>query len=158
MGLIVFFHGLESGVSPDKLKYLKDRYGDVYYPDLDYRTPNLFNELYNQLKNQKIDIISGSSMGGYFAYWMGKKLGVNTLLFNPAIVERYSIEPVVDKSGSKTPHHNLILGVNDNVIKIDDTIKWFEDNEKPSNYTISLSSQGHRTPFNIFKKYFVKFG
>lgn len=157
--MVVFFHGLESKVGGPKYKFLKDRYGEVYAPSMDYfKNKNLFNEVYNQLKNQKIDIISGSSMGGYFAYWMGKKLGVDTILFNPALPYRTTIEPNVDKSGNKKAKHHIILGSNDDIILPEDTLEWLDNNANPREYTIDWESYGHRTPIESFKKYFKLYG
>lgn len=156
--MIVYFHGLESDAGGPKVKFLKDRYGEVYAPKMEYRkNVNLFNDTYEQLKNQKIDIISGSSMGGYFAYHLGKKLGVKTILFNPALPYR-SIGSNVDTSGKKSTFHTLILGSNDEVIVPEDTIKWLEDNDKVKNYFIEWGNHSHRTPFNVFTKAFKKYG
>lgn len=156
--MIVFFHGLESQVGGPKYKFLKDRYGDVYAPSMDYfKNKNLFHQTYEQLKNQKIDIISGSSMGGYFAYWMGKKLGVDTILFNPALPYR-TVEQNIDKSGNRKSIHHIIFGSNDEVIKPEDTIKWLEENDNHRNYIIEWEPYEHRTPIQSFKKYFNKYG
>jgi predicted esterase YcpF (UPF0227 family) len=157
--MVVFFHGLESQAGGPKYKFLKDRYGDVYAPSMDYfKNKNLFHQVYEQLKNQKIDIISGSSMGGYFAYWMGKKLGVDTILFNPALPYRTQVEPNIDKSGTKKSYSVIILGSDDDIIKPEDTIEWLESNESPKNYILEWEPYGHRTPIQSFKKYFNKYG
>lgn len=156
--MIVYFHGLESDAGGPKVKYLQDRYGEVYAPKMDYKkNQNLFNDTYEQLKNQKIKLITGSSMGGYFAYYMGKKLGVDTILFNPALPYR-SISSNVDTSGSKSSFHNLILGSEDIVILPEDTIKWLEENSKPRYYNIEWGNHSHRTPFNVFTSAFKKYG
>ena len=157
--MVVYFHGLESDSTGPKHTFLKKRYGDVYAPKMDYRkNHNLFNDTYEQLKNQKIDIISGSSMGGYFAYYMGKKLGVPTILFNPALPYRGSFEPNMDKSGRRTPQQHIILGHDDTVIIPEDTVKWLEDNEIRTDYDIHWGNHAHRTPYNVFTKAFKDFG
>lgn len=156
--MVAYFHGLESGVGGPKYKFLKDRYGDVYAPQMDYRQANLFHNIYEQLKNQKLELISGSSMGGYFAYWMGKKLGYDTILFNPALPYRTTVDPAVDRSGNRKSFHHIILGHADNVIVPEDTIMWLEANESRSNYHIEWENYGHRTPVPAFKKYYKDFG
>jgi hypothetical protein len=158
MGLVVFFHGLESNAGGPKYKFLKDRYGDVYSPQMDYHgNPNIFNQVYDNLKNQKIRVIIGSSMGGYFAYYLGKKLGCDTILFNPALPYRTSIDPSVDKYGSRKSFSNIILGKKDDIILPEDTVKWLTDNEKSSNYEINYEEIGHQTPINVFTKYIKKY-
>ena len=156
--MVVYFHGLESDNGGPKYKFLLDRYGEVYAPKMDYRgNRNLFHDTYEQLKNQKIDIISGSSMGGYFAYYMAKKLGVESILFNPALPYR-TMEPSVDTSGKRTPQQHIILGHEDDVIIPEDTIAWLEKHETRTDYGIEWGNHGHRTPLSVFVKAFKKFG
>lgn len=159
MGLIIYFHGLESPSGGPKYKFLKERYGDVYAPKMEYSKykNTLFNDIYEQIKNKKIDIISGSSMGGFFAYYMAKKLGSNTILFNPGLHSR-TFTPSVDISGTKVPFHDVILGEKDDVILPDKTIVWLQENEKKGNYKIHWGKNGHRTPYQLFKSTFKKFG
>jgi predicted esterase YcpF (UPF0227 family) len=157
MGLVVYFHGLESNAGGPKYKFLKDRYGDVYSPQMDYAgNPSLFDQIYNNLKNQKIEVIIGSSMGGYFAYYLGKKLGVNTILFNPALPYRTTIEPNIDKSGRQKSFSNIILGKRDIIISPEDTLEWLVNNEKSSNYSVDYEDIGHRSPVSVFTKYVKK--
>jgi predicted esterase YcpF (UPF0227 family) len=157
MGLVVYFHGLESNAGGPKYKFLKDRYGDVYSPQMDYRNPSLFDQVYNNLKNQKVEIIMGSSMGGYFAYYLGKKLGCDTILFNPALPYRTTFEPSIDKFGREKSFSNIILGKKDIIILPEDTIEWLMNNEKSANYSIEYEENGHRTPLNVFTKYVKKY-
>jgi predicted esterase YcpF (UPF0227 family) len=158
MGLVVYFHGLESNAGGPKYKILKDTYGQVYSPQMDYAgNPNLFNQVYDNLKNQKIRIIIGSSMGGYFAYYLGKKLGCDTILFNPALPYRTTFNPTVDTSGKRTSFSNVIIGKRDNIILPEDTLEWLTKNEKSSNYAIDYEENGHQTPVNIFTKYVKKY-
>jgi len=156
--MVAYFHGLESDPAGPKLKFLKDRYGDVYAPKMEYlKNTNLFHDTYEQLKNQKIDIIAGSSMGGYFAYYMAKKLGVETILFNPALPYR-TFDPNVDTSGKRTPQQHIILGAADDVITPDDTIDWLMKHESRSDYGIQWGNHGHQTPLDVFIKAFKKYG
>jgi predicted esterase YcpF (UPF0227 family) len=96
-------------------------------------------------------------MGGYFAYWMAKKLGAPTILFNPALHER-SVSVNADKSGKRTPQQTIILGVEDTVVDPQQTIEWLEKNEKRSDYGIEWANQGHRTTYSNFTKAFKKYG
>lgn len=158
MSLVVFFHGLESTAGGPKYKFLKDRYGDVYAPQMEYASnPSLFDQVYENLKNQKIRVIIGSSMGGYFAYYLGKKLGCDVILFNPALPYRTTFEPNIDKSGNRKSFCNIILGKKDDVIEPADTIEWLTNNEKASNYAIDYEDNGHQTPLNLFTKYVKKY-
>jgi predicted esterase YcpF (UPF0227 family) len=64
------------------------------------------------------DLIIGSSMGGYIADMIGSKLGVDVLLFNPALHSR-SIECDFDNGigyGGESYKRTIVLGTEDNVI------------------------------------------
>lgn len=151
---VAYLHGLESnGIGP-KNDFLKKTFSKVYDPIIDYRdTENVWDTIYNDILKFRPDYIIGSSMGGWFAYNIGKKLGVPTLLFNPALHTR-SINPNVDTSGSKYPKHTLVLGSFDKVIDPVKTERLVKDSLTKIN--INREPIGHRTPVNIFIEYVLK--
>ena len=111
---VVFLHGLESSSVSDKAKWLEVNY-NAYCPEMDYRNPNEFQDLYNEILKINPRMIIGSSMGGYFAYAIGTLLGIKTMLLNPAVHSR-SFEPQGVQIGNVPVHHTVILGRKDNVI------------------------------------------
>ena len=154
MTKIAFFHGLESPAVSDKTQYLNDNFKNVYAPPMDYKDPSLFTHVLAQVRSRNIDLLVGSSMGGYFAYCISTLTGIPTILFNPAITGR-SIEPKV--SFGKAPSlHIVVLGKNDDVIIPYKTVEWFKENGK-GNFSFNWESNGHRTPIDIFKKYVNSF-
>ena len=55
---MLFLHGLESKLSDEKRSIL-EAYGTVIAPDLDYKSkPNIIQDLYDDYKNQEINMIS----------------------------------------------------------------------------------------------------
>lgn len=139
-----------------------DYFPNAYIPAMDYfNNPHIFTEQYLYLKDfaesKKLKLLIGSSMGGYFAYYLGKKLNIPTLLFNPALPYR-SFEPKdVDKTGNYYPFNNIVIGINDDIIIPKDTVKWLKEYEYAKNYQIFYEEMGHRTPIDVFKKYVFKF-
>ena len=81
---VAFFHGLESPAISDKTVALEKLFDYVYDPAMDYKDSGLFNKVLAEVKKQKIDLLIGSSMGGWFAYCISTLTGIPTLLFNPA--------------------------------------------------------------------------
>ena len=53
------------------------------------------NFVNGEFKNQSINAIIGSSMGGFAGYYLAKSLGVRAMLYNPALPYRTSIEQFV---------------------------------------------------------------
>lgn len=151
---VAYLHGLESKGIGRKNDFLNKTFSKVYDPIIDYKdTENVWDIIYRDMLDFKPDYIIGSSMGGWFAYNLGKKLGVPTLLFNPALHNR-SINPKVDISGSKYPSHTLVLGDFDTVIDPIETERIIQDGL--TNFNINRESIGHRTPINIFIEHVLK--
>ena len=92
---ILFLHGLESKLSDEKRAIL-ETYGTVIAPDLEYKSnPNVIQNLYDEFKNQDINTIIGSSMGGFAGFHLANSLGICALLYNPALPYRNSIEQII---------------------------------------------------------------
>lgn len=147
---IAFFHGLESPAISDKTEYLEGTYSDVYAPAMDYTKAGLFSDMLKEVKERNIDLLVGSSMGGWFAYCISTLTGIPTLLFNPAVHSR-SMEPEV-KRGSTKANHVVILGKSDKLIDPYKTKDWFKTSGV-GRFTFHMESNSHRTPIGIFKKW-----
>jgi uncharacterized protein len=145
---VAFFHGLESKPVSQKTYALRETFDEVYDPPMDYKDPEMFNKILKHLQENPVDLLIGSSMGGYFAYCLSTILGTRTLLFNPAIHSR-PIEPVVTL-GDKVSNHLVVLGDKDNIIKPSESIEFFNN---VKNVTISREDIAHSIPIEVFKSY-----
>lgn len=158
MKKIAYLHGLEAKAGGVKYDYLKEQYKVSFAAQIDYWEDDIFEKIFLQLKSKKLDLIIGSSMGGFFAYHLAKKLNVPTVLFNPALLLSYIDEykgvdlTKIDQSGTKTPFHNVVLGKNDEVIPPHTTIAFLEKEEE-SHHKIIMEYHAHRTPVETFKKH-----
>jgi hypothetical protein len=147
---VAFFHGLESPAVSDKTVALEKLFDYVYDPAMDYKDQGLFNTVLNEVKKQKIDLLIGSSMGGWFAYCISTLTGIPTLLFNPAVQGR-SFDPNVMR-GSTNARHTIVFGKSDDLIDPKKSLNWFKSNGVGS-FDYNYESNGHRTPIGIFKKW-----
>ena len=157
-GLIVFLHGLESSAYGEKSDFLKNNFTNTFIPELNYKEidpKDLFDSIYNQLVGQNIKLIIGSSMGGYLAYCLCKKLGVRGLLFNPAL-SLNSLGIQFDNSGQLKPHLDIVLGQFDKVVNPQLTIDWLFENEDSTTYSVSYEDIEHRIPLDVFTKHTLK--
>lgn len=157
-GLIVFLHGLESSAYGEKSDFLKNSFPNTFIPELKYKEidpKTLFDSIYNQLAGQDIKLIIGSSMGGYLAYCLCKKLGVNGLLFNPALSTN-SLGIQFDSTGRLNPHLDIVLGEFDKVVEPQLTIDWLSKNEDSTAYSLFFESIEHRIPIDVFEKHTLK--
>ena len=146
---VAFFHGLESPAVSEKNRALDSTFDFVYAPPMPYQTPSLFEKVLSEVKKNKIDLLIGSSMGGYFAYCISTLTGIPTLLFNPAMQGR-SMDPKVRK-GNKAAKHIVIFGKNDMVINPIETEAYFK-REGIGTFTFHKYNMEHRIPIGIFEE------
>ena len=151
---VAFFHGLESKPHSEKNIELVKHFGEsnVYAPAMDYRDPNLFETVLKEIKERDIQLLIGSSMGGYFAYFLSTMTGIPTLLFNPAIIGR-SFDPYpLKRLGNLPAKHTVVLGINDDVIDPIESTAYFM-NKGIGEFEYNKEDIGHRIPIEIFTKY-----
>jgi predicted esterase YcpF (UPF0227 family) len=121
---VAFFHGLDSPALSEKSFALREKFDKVYDPAMDYKDPEIFNRVLKHLQENPVDLLIGSSMGGYFAYCLSTILGTRTLLFNPAVHSR-PLEPIV-QLGGKESNHLIVLGNTDTIITPKETELFFQ--------------------------------
>ena len=147
MKKIVYLHGLESDPGGPKVSFLAEK-GMVYAPTMDYKTLDLHEFI---LTLGMPDLIIGSSMGGYIADIIGSQLGVDVLLFNPALHSR-SIDFDFDNGvgyGGENYKRTIILGTEDDVINPKTTKKLWPVYDNSAKFE-EIEGMGHRTPLDVF--------
>jgi hypothetical protein len=163
-GKKIFFN---KGLKHDILK----KYGDnIYTPEvLWYSDPNLFNTIIKTIENKKIDIIIGSSAGGYMSYYLSNYYKLPSLMFNPAVAETSEapvIQPVPQYIKNSDPYNKQMVIVGNRDLKIRGgvdfnlVINFFKSNNffnVKTNKMYIESGMSHGVPNNIFEKYFDKF-
>lgn len=155
---ILYLHGLESKVGGPKVEYLEMLGHKVDAPDMCWDYSGNFISIADHIAYEDdFDLIIGSSMGGYFAYELGKMFDIPVLLLNPALHSR-SIEPHVEKVHEDLAADPLVflgVGANDDVINYEKTLEIL-DNEagcffRPNYFK---GNHGHQTPLDFFQKIF----
>ena len=161
MKKILYLHGLESSNVCEKVDFLREQ-AEVLAPLIDYKNPNIVNELMNMVESFQPTLIIGSSMGGYLGLFLADNYKIECLVFNPAIHScSFEIKVPSSKGSDFTFQPIVILGMEDNVInplltkEILDTAYFYCDIEE-------IEGMGHRVPLNVFinmynkyEKYFI---
>lgn len=153
---ILFLHGLESKLSPQK-RVIIEKYGNVIAPDVAYKSnPDMIKYLYDAYETQDINAIIGSSMGGFVGYHLANCLGICALLYNPALPYRGSIEQIIPSNLplNESKLIRIVLGGQDDIIKAKDNLAFLAQNCNPAtDYTISIKSDlAHQIPIAVFKE------
>jgi predicted esterase YcpF (UPF0227 family) len=153
---ILYLHGLESKLSAPK-KAILQTYGKVIAPDLEYKSnPNVIQNLYDEYQNQDINVIIGSSMGGFTAYHLANSLGICALLYNPALPYRNDVEQIIPATLpiKNSSFMRIVLGAQDDVIKAKDNLNFLAQNTNPqTDYDITIKRElAHQIPIDIFEQ------
>jgi len=143
MKKILYLHGLESSQGGSKVEFLASK-GAVYAPSMNYESLNLHEFI---LTLGMPDLIIGSSMGGYVADVIGSRLGVDVLLFNPALHSRTIL--VNHEYYSNQYKRTIVLGTEDKIIDPELTKKLWSIHGNEAKYD-EIEGMGHRTPLDVF--------
>lgn len=143
-----YLHGLESPSTCPKTDFLESLFSNVYHPSLDYTDGTLFERLLEESKQNKPDVIIGTSMGGYFADALGSLIGVDIVVFNPAFHSR-TYEPSGVSHGTESYHRTVVLGMKDEVVDPEVTLEEHMTEDDTVTFAMWM---GHRTDLDVFKK------
>lgn len=151
---ILYLHGLESKLSPQKREIL-EKYGQVYAPDIDYHnSPNAIENIIKEIQDQEINVVLGSSIGGFAGYYVSASLFRPALLFNPALANRSVSQHVPTGDFGPWDTLQMALGMEDDVVPVSETLKFISDSI-PYKTKIQLNLYpgiGHRIHIEVFEK------
>ncbi len=151
---ILYIHGLNGSLSDEKRAIL-ETFGTVYSPSIDYEADsNSIENLKEEFQDKDINVVMGSSMGGFVGYHLSIAFQKPALLFNPALVTRSVFQ---NEPEYKNPNHSfkkIVLGAQDEVVYPKNTLVFIADRIKENtDYQISLRQDlAHRIPLNIFEE------
>lgn len=157
---ILYLHGLDSRLNDQKRRVL-ETHGVVFAPEIEYREDrNKMKRLISEFKNQTIEVVIGSSMGGFMGYHLADAFQVPALVFNPALAYRSIPQDIVSKDQSSNLKQ-IVLGTHDETVDPTTTLKYLADNIGVTNYQIRIRQDlAHQIPLEIFteevKRFFME--
>ncbi len=151
---ILYLHGLNGSLKPEKRNIL-EAYGTVIAPSIDYQNnSNAISWLYDSYADKSIDVVIGSSMGGFAGFHLSKLMQIPALLFNPALAARS-----VEQQTPITPSNNrnnisMVLGAKDTVIDPKGTLAFLGNTlSQKQRYKLTiLPNLEHRIPVAVFEE------
>lgn len=149
---ILYLHGLDGALSDEKRKIL-EKFGNVIAPQLCYRNDNrIVDFLNNKYKKSAIDVIIGSSMGGYSGYFLSLIMDLPGLFFNPSLPYKSIVQFLPKINNERIKFVKIIIGKKDDTIKAVDNISFLLNTINYSdNIKISIINQlEHRVTVDIF--------
>lgn len=135
----LYIHGLHSDPNPDKIKILEEAGLKVIAPFIDYDKEQ--GAVYNRVKaiatEEQVDLIIGSSMGGFIGYWLAKDLVIPALLYNPALYFKSVQAFIPELESNSNPPLFFCLGEKDKTVNPDE-VKTYLQNQNPSFENIKI--------------------
>ncbi len=104
--MILYLHGFASCGDSTKSRLLKEYFGEDYVlsPDLPVSPTEAISFIKKLLIEKEIDLIIGSSLGGFYASYFAELLGIKVVLINP------STEPFITLSSFVGTNHYWCSG------------------------------------------------
>ena len=93
--MILYIHGFKSCGQGNKAKALQRYFGDVIAPDLPFSPAEAIKELERIVKTEPIDLLVGSSLGGYYATYLAQKYDTKAVLINPSTRPYHTLKPYI---------------------------------------------------------------
>lgn len=156
---ILYIHGLDGSLSDEKRKILA-RFGCVSAPAIDYRNDvNSISKLIKEYKNKNIDIVIGSSLGGFAAYHVANALQKSALLFNPALAQRSILQEVPEYTNPNQSFKQIVLGAQDEIVDPVGTFQFLSQTlDTPVDYWVHFRQDlAHQIPVLIFEEEVMRF-
>lgn len=156
---ILYIHGLNGSLTQEKRTIL-EQFGTVKSPSIDYENnADSINVLYTQFKEASIDVIIGSSMGGFAGFHLSRLLQLPCLVFNPALADRSVFQTVPQTAAANKNTIHLVLGSKDTVVDPKATLDFLANAlHTPQDYSISVRHDlEHRIPIAVFEEEVAKF-
>lgn len=151
----LYIHGLGSYPVPEKLRVLS-KYGLAPYAlHLDYeQETGVYRKLLHYGRENAVQFIAGSSLGGMLGFWLGEALGVPVLLFNPALDHPGMPVMTPEINDYRCPLRLVVIGAQDEVVNPART-QGFLDNaihDKVKQKVITCSWLAHQIPLDTFEE------
>ncbi|MEA3443657.1 MAG: YqiA/YcfP family alpha/beta fold hydrolase [Bacteroidota bacterium] len=114
----LYIHGLDSKPNKEKIKIMEEAGLLTFALHLDYRLQeNSYEILLKEAIDNQIDFIVGSSLGGYYGFWLAEEMGLPCLLLNPAMTIDRSLPLAISHVKElKCPLRYVVIGANDDTI------------------------------------------
>jgi len=135
----LYIHGLHSNPNPDKIKILEDAGLDIIAPFIDYDREQA--TVYEKIKaiavEEQVELLIGSSMGGFIGFWLAQDLQLAALLYNPALYFD-SVQTFIPKTKSiSNPPLFFCLGEKDKTVNPEE-VKNYLLNKNPNGENIKI--------------------
>jgi len=153
---VLYIHGLDSHPTPQKIQMIAERGHEVFALHLNYREQkDAYHILKKYAEENQVEFIVGSSLGGFLGFYLAEELGIDCLLFNPAMAIDIVEAKISADFQRKCKKRYVILGDKDEVVNPTYNWDFFQnpDNQAPHQRVIRCQWLAHQIDFLSFKEF-----
>lgn len=151
----IWIHGMGGSPNQEKMAIM-EQYGlTTHSLHLDYsKESRRFEILCDYCKGQKIELLVGSSFGGFLGFWLSEELGIPCLLLNPAVSIRGKAKTKPLLSNMNSPLCMVAVGDQDDKIDHERTLLFMEQDAREGKKIVTKvwKGEGHGFSNNTFKE------
>ncbi len=152
MSKTLYIHGLDGFLSDEKRTVLS-KYTQVVSSIMEFRANSVaYYDLLSIAKEEKVDFIIGTSMGGCMAYHLSLHLSLPALLFNPALTSRSVGIDLPTQDKIRDTYLRVVIGGQDDIIDPIQNVAWLATHEKGYMDIKWRNTLGHRIPTDVFEE------
>jgi len=96
--MILYIHGFASCGNSNKTKLLKQHFDNVLAPDVPIDPDEAISFLQKLIVENEVDLIIGSSLGGFYAAHLAEKFQIKMVLLNPSTQPFITLAPYVGEN------------------------------------------------------------
>jgi len=147
----LWLHGMGGSPNKEKIAYMKERGLNTHALHLDYnREPKRFEILRDYCIKHQIQLLVGSSFGGFLAFWLSEELGIPCLLLNPAVSLRNKRKTKPSGvSRLASPICLTALGAEDDKVDPERTALFMEKDTRDGKVILTRTWQGEGHGFTM---------
>jgi predicted esterase YcpF (UPF0227 family) len=96
--MILYIHGFASCGNSNKTKLLKQHFDNVLAPDVPVDPDEALSFLQKLIVDNEVDLIIGSSLGGFYAAHLAEKFQIKMVLINPSTQPFITLTPYLGEN------------------------------------------------------------
>jgi hypothetical protein len=152
----IWMHGMGGSPSQEKMQ-LMEQYGlSTSALHLDYnREPQRFEILRDYCLTNSIELLVGSSFGGFMGFWLSEELGLPCILLNPAVsLSNKNKTKPSGVSHLKSTLCLVALGAKDEQVDPQRTLLFMEKDKREGKtiFTKVFENEGHGLSIEAFRE------
>lgn len=149
----IWLHGMGGSPNQEKIKLMEEYGLKTHALHMDYNAePLKFEILRDYCIEHKIELLVGSSYGGFLGFWLSEELGIPCLLLNPAVSLRGKKRTMPNMTAFQSPLCLVAVGNQDDKIDHERTLLFMDKDRREGKKILTkvVENEGHGFSMQAF--------